>query len=596
MAKGEDGTYPMVAFDNIAYATREGTYYYTITEVPGDEFGMSYASEPMWVRVELKKDDENLTPKIYYGTREQVTQGEGTEYVYEEGENGSPATAIPFESTYTMSKAELKVAKEMAGDTYEGDDEFDFALEAADGAPMPETETVKAKAGETASFGTVAYTAPGAYYYAITEVVPDEPSQGLTYATEPVWARVDVNADLITRVSYGTKDEVEAGDADEADAALITNTYTERGSLRLTKVFEGEEIADEDKGGVIFTVAGPDDFSATKSYAEFDEDGSWTIEGLVPGEYSVSEENAEVDGYDVTTSFSVGDEEKQSVDVEAFATAEMTIANTYSKQTEPEPEPEPGPEPGPGPEVGAAMLKVSKSVTGDAYEGDADFDFELKGAKELLDLDIDMSAFGLETMPENTTVSVKAGATGSFGAITYSRPGTYYYTITEVMPGDGAKVEGMAYNTMPAIAVVTVAEDLSTSTAYYDSATAFAAAFAGTDDAFDEAARNAQSATIVNVYAKPGTKPGAKPGTSPGTNSGTNSTSGSNTGTSGTSGTTGSTTRTASTGGTGSTSGTTFTSKAGTPVTADPMSLSSVVVVAGAGLSTIIIGKRRRKR
>ena len=110
--------------------------------------------------------------------------------------------------------AQLAVTKQVLGDDYKGDEEFTFKLEKAtefrktygDLAPdsdvLPAETTAKAKAGETATFGEITYTEDGTYYYTITEVEPEEKTDGMVYMTEPNYVIVTVK-DGVAEVKYG---------------------------------------------------------------------------------------------------------------------------------------------------------------------------------------------------------------------------------------------------------------------------------------------------------------------------------------------------------------------------------------------------------
>lgn len=97
------------------------------------------------------------------------------------------------------------------------------------------------------------------------------------------------------------------------------------GSLKIVKTTEGGTTPADAE----FTVTGPDGFSKTVRYSEF-ENGSFTIGNLVPGEYSVKEANADVEGYSLQVT---GD--GQAIAVAAGATAEAHLTNTYMPPTPP---------------------------------------------------------------------------------------------------------------------------------------------------------------------------------------------------------------------------------------------------------------------
>ena len=453
----------------------------------------------------------------------------------------------------------LQAHKALAGDAeaYEGDEEFTFVLTKADGSTsntdmLPSSTTATAKVGETATFGNIGYAEAGTYYYNITEQAPEEPTPGMTYDTTAKWAKVvvDPNAEEAVKVTYGaSKEEVDSEDA--ADELTVSNTYSKRGNLEITKAFEGIEPSDELKEAITFTVTGPNEFQETKTLAEFtdkDESGNpvWKLNDVVPGEYTVTETNAEVPGYLLTTTYAVGDEANEGTcTVDAYATTNMIVTNTYAPNTgnleirkvvvstvdadfEKEfafvltidneeingtygdlefvngmaaftlkaneskaatnlPLDEEGglaytleesdsgdltpdyfpvtTEDGKTQIVtvtntrntpGNAVLKVQKRVSGAGYKGDEAFAFQLAKA--------DGSTAESDVLPEQTVVTAKNGETATFGAIKYTEPGTYYYTITEQEPE--TKTEGMSYDPVPHLVKVVVDESLKATITY----------------------------------------------------------------------------------------------------------------------------------
>lgn len=109
----------------------------------------------------------------------------------------------------------------------------------------------------------------------------------------------------------------------------VTNTYTsDTGSLTITKALgeDSEKVAVPQ--GTRFTVTGPDGYSRTITYADFNENGSYLLRGLPAGDYTVSESRAEVDGYGLTTVYSPAG---GKVAVKAGQTATVTVTNTYTE-------------------------------------------------------------------------------------------------------------------------------------------------------------------------------------------------------------------------------------------------------------------------
>ena len=107
----------------------------------------------------------------------------------------------------------------------------------------------------------------------------------------------------------------------------ITNTYDDiTGSLKITKALaSGAPDAAQNKT-YKFTVTGPDDYSET---VEIKGAGSKTLTGLMPGKYTVTENEsaAAIDGYNLTVT---GD--NVSKNVETKSVAYVTITNAYEQK------------------------------------------------------------------------------------------------------------------------------------------------------------------------------------------------------------------------------------------------------------------------
>jgi len=193
---------------------------------------------------------------------------------------------------------------------------------------------------------------PGAFVYTLTEAVGT--TEGMTYDPTVYTILVQLRftqAGLgweysVSRVSvlHDGESEVTAAFADGSsiihlslgEDALYTNTYDDgTGALTITKVFAGRTVTTKD---LTFRVVGPNAFERAIPYADFT-DGSYTLNGLEPGSYTVTEENAAVSGYRLTTT---GEGE---VEVTANENAEITITNTYNKRAPYRPPVTPTPDP-----------------------------------------------------------------------------------------------------------------------------------------------------------------------------------------------------------------------------------------------------------
>ena len=108
----------------------------------------------------------------------------------------------------------------------------------------------------------------------------------------------------------------------------VTNTYSRKtGTLEVTKTVSGLTLTEKQKKALTFTVNGPNGYSSSRTYDQF-VNGSWKLENLPLGKYTVTETNADMEGYKLTTTYSV---DGGKVTVTNEKTASITITNDYTK-------------------------------------------------------------------------------------------------------------------------------------------------------------------------------------------------------------------------------------------------------------------------
>ena len=239
-----------------------------------------------------------------------------------------------------------------------------------------------------------------------------------------------------------------------SDGAYIIENGKYPGILSITKKVEGYEMEEGMHYYINVTLTDAENKPLTGSFNgirlengsaiyELVKDATITFTGLPLGtKYTVEEVN--FDGTALT-----GEEEYTSrlstnatgtIDKEAgTVVVNVTVTNIYEI-----------------PET-SAVISVKKIVDGTGYNQDEAFEFTLSAAEEGI------------PMPTETgnKVSIKAGEIGSFGSITYTDTGVYYYTVKETK---GSTV-GMSYDETEYLVTVVVSmndERKLTASVYYN--------------------------------------------------------------------------------------------------------------------------------
>ena len=146
----------------------------------------------------------------------------------------------------------------------------------------------------------------------------------------------------------------------ENGTLTVTAAPVTTGTLEVTKNVEGRTLDQLDQDKFKITVTGPGGYTNDLTLTQADNDvtegattATWTIRDLPAGEYTVSEENADVTGYDCTATYSATNgvivivnsdaspaqnqpatdaQASQKVTVTENQTSTMTVTNKYTKQ------------------------------------------------------------------------------------------------------------------------------------------------------------------------------------------------------------------------------------------------------------------------
>ncbi len=136
---------------------------------------------------------------------------------------------------------------------------------------------------------------------------------------------------------YTGKLELTKDDNGVVTAAELTNTLNV-GKIQIAKLFRGDlddtKLTDTQKKQITFTITGPADYNgpASVTYDQF-KAGSYVINNAPYGTYTITETNAEFDGYKHTVTYTVGtstDDTDASLVISSDDTSLVTVTNTYT--------------------------------------------------------------------------------------------------------------------------------------------------------------------------------------------------------------------------------------------------------------------------
>lgn len=412
-----------VAFDKLTF-DHAGTFTYTVREVqptdgaPGVP-GVTYTGKT-YTLTYVVKDNNDGKLVVESST---VKPSEGTE-------NGVTPNTMTFANSYQPGQTSYQISgtkvlenADPATTRTPADGEFTFALiDVATGQEIDRTTNV----GKAFTFKAISYTAPGSHAYQVKEVAGQDGT--ITYS--------DAVLDVTVNVTDDGSGQLTATANKTAADLTFTNTYTPTATTATitgTKALTGRDLAEGEfffdlkdaDGNVVQTVQNGADGTFGFAPLQLDKVGTYV--------YTVSEragatangvtydttvftatvtvtENAETHALEAQVAYSKGG---KAADAVAFS-------NSYA------------------PAATEVKLGASKVLSGeDLKEGQ--FSFQLKDADGKV----------LQTAKN------AADGTVGFEAISYDKPGTYAYSISEV--DDGQK--NVTYDAAEHRVTVTVTDD-----------------------------------------------------------------------------------------------------------------------------------------
>ena len=451
-----------------------GVYTYTVKEIKGDK-NINYDPTTHVVNIYVTTYINSNGEELLRATRD----ADGIE-------SGVPAFVnnIPF-TDYGYADVRLKVAKTLnitAGSTLLNPETFTFELETTDNSIMPMGTTGTKATISVVNDGTETflpirydYSAPnpayngiGRHHYTLREIVPDQPKDGMTYDGDIHEIIVEVYQPDATKNEIAAQIFVDGQSVANGEIVsteiFFTNTFTTPSSadaeIVVTKEIRGNARPEGEEVTFEFTIerdpsSSSDTPMPSTSYVTIKDEGKARFTGMEytrPGTYRYIVKETAKDNAGYTWDKS---EWRVSVSVENVLDAS---GNTILKAAAPRYEKTDGASTVTGnPTDGARfvnyyeptpvdlVIPVSKSINGDERPEDKEtFIFTLTA-------DDDASA---EYMPANSQVEVTDAGFTNYAPITFTKAGTYSYTIKE----EATKAPGFETDTHIGKIVVTVTD------------------------------------------------------------------------------------------------------------------------------------------
>ena len=433
-----------ITFDNIT-VDHAGTFNYTITETKGTDKTITYSDKTITATVVVVEKDNALVV-------EQVN--------YSDGQTNTDTFTNKKEAPKTESaKATLQVQKLFKeGETSLPltDDQFEFVLKEGDTT----LETAKNKADGTVTFKELSYPAEGKHTYTITENKGTDAS--INYSNQTITATVEVkkvNDKLVATVTYS------GGDAEKGNTFTNTKTPptpptpvppTEKPTTaqfkakkalaingtsdRTLKANEFTFLLKDQDGKLLDTKTNDENGDILFNPVTFSKAGTFTYtideqKPAAPESTITYDESAHT--VTVTVTKDANGQLKAEVQYDGKKDA-PTFTNTYTPPTPPTPVP-------PTEKPTTAQFKAKKVL---AINGTSDRTLKANEFTFLLK-DQDGKLLDTKTNDENGDIL--------FNPVTFSKAGTFTYTIDEQKPA--APESAITYDESVHTVTVTVTKD-----------------------------------------------------------------------------------------------------------------------------------------
>ena len=422
-----DGT---VNFKSLTF-NKEGTHTYTITENKGTDTSVNYSTQSIKATVDVKKDNDKLVATVTYSGGD--------------GEQKNTITNTQNKPKVFNAKVTLNLKKAFEGGELKGDD-FEFVAKDSNDKVVG---TAKNKKDGSITFDTITVDKAGTFNYTITETKGTDKT--ITYSDKTITATVVVvekdNALVVEQISYsdGQTDtdtftnKKEAPKAESVKATLQVKKLLKEGETNLPLTDNQFEFVLKEGNTTLETAKNKADGTVTFKELSYTAEGTHT--------YTITE-NKGTDAsinYSTQTITATVDVKKANDKLVATVTYSGgdteqgdTFTNTKTPPTPPTPVP-------PTEKPTTAQFKAKKVL---AINGASDRTLK---ANEFTFLLKDQNGTVLDTKTNGENGDIL------FNPVTYSKAGTFTYTIAEQKPA--TPESAISYDETVHTVTVTVTKD-----------------------------------------------------------------------------------------------------------------------------------------
>ena len=422
-----DGT---VNFKSLTF-NKEGTHTYTITENKGTDASVNYSTQSITATVDVKKDNDKLVATVTYSGGD--------------GEQKNTITNTQNKPKVSNAKVTLNLKKVFEGGELKGDD-FEFVAKDANDKVVG---TAKNKKDGSITFDTITVDKAGTFTYTITETKGSDKT--ITYSEQTITATVVVvekdNALVVEQISYSDGQTVtdtftnkkEAPKTESVTATLQVKKLLKEGETTLPLTDDQFEFVLKEGNTTLETAKNKADGTVTFKELSYTAEGTHT--------YTITENKGKDASINYSTQTITATVDVKKANDKLVATVTYsggdteqgdTFTNTKTPPTPPTPVP-------PTVKPTTAQFKAKKVL---AINGTSDRTLK---ANEFTFLLKDQNGTVLDTKTNGENGDIL------FNPVTFSKAGTFTYTIAEQKPA--TPESAITYDETVHTVTVTVTKD-----------------------------------------------------------------------------------------------------------------------------------------